>query len=119
MVALRIQLQEIMVMPTLHVRNVADEVHDGLQKLAPRNHWSLSVQVVQFLQRGLEAEQDRERQAKLLTAIRHRRFVPRAGALDSLTLLGSQAGQGPPAQAGHDAGAAHREDEVALNRWLL
>ena len=74
-------------MPTLHVRSVPDDVYDQLRALAQVKQRSLSAQVVAMLERALQAEAQQQRQARLLDAIRRRRFTPPAEAPDSTELL--------------------------------
>lgn len=74
-------------MPTLHVRGVPDEIYEGLQTMAQHHQRSLSAQVVTMLGQALQAEAQRQQQARLLGSIRRRRFEPGRGAPDSLDLL--------------------------------
>jgi len=74
-------------MPTLHVRNVPEELYQQIRKQAAAKNRSLSAEVVVLLQRAvMESEQD---QSEVLAGIRRRRFFrpAEAGAPDSLTLL--------------------------------
>ena len=74
-------------MPTLHVRNVPDDLYDKIRKQAAAQNRSISAEVIVLLQRALlqsEREQD-----EVLAGIRRRRFFrpADAGAPDSQTLL--------------------------------
>ncbi len=74
-------------MPTLHVRNVPDDLYDKIRKQAAAQNRSISAEVIVLLQRALlqsEREQD-----EVLAGIRRRRFFrpADAGAPDTLTLL--------------------------------
>ena len=74
-------------MPTLHVRNVPEELYQQIRVQAATKNRSLSAEVVVLLQRALiQSEQD---QSEVLAGIRRRRFFrpTEAGAPDSLTLL--------------------------------
>lgn len=74
-------------MPTLHVRNVPEELYQQIRKQAATKNRSLSAEVVVLLQRAvMESECD---QSEVLAGIRRRRFFrpAEAGAPDSLTLL--------------------------------
>lgn len=74
-------------MATLHVRNVSDELYAELQELAARRNTSLSAEVVEILQRGVEQRRRGDEQLKLLEGLRRRRFKPPPGAPTSLELL--------------------------------
>lgn len=76
-------------MPTLHVRNVPDDLYTQLQKIAQTQNRSLSAQVITLLQAAIHAGEAREAQAQLLADSRRRRFVYPADAdiPDSVTLL--------------------------------
>ena len=76
-------------MPTLHVRNVPEDLYAQLQKIAKTQNRSLSAQVITLLQTTIHTAQDREAQARLLADVRQRRFVYPATAdvPDSVTLL--------------------------------
>jgi plasmid stability protein len=80
-------------MATLHIRSVPDELHERLQRLAIAKNRSLSAQVMTLLYRGLEEEETRSRQGKLLTAIRRRRFKLPARSRDSVALLREDRGR--------------------------
>ena len=74
-------------MPTLHVRNVPEELYQQVRQRAATKNRSLSAEVIVLLQRALiEAERD---QSEVLAGIRRRRFFrpAKAGAPDSLSLL--------------------------------
>ena len=74
-------------MPTLHVRNVPDNIYDRLRQRAQERNRSLSAEVVTLLDFALEESSNN--QSQLLKGIRRRRFfVPaNADAPDSTTLL--------------------------------
>lgn len=74
-------------MPTLHIRNVPDEIYQQLRMLAQAKQRSLSAQVVTILERGLEIESRYQQQASLLENIRRRRFTPPVDAADSADWL--------------------------------
>jgi len=74
-------------MPTLHVRNVPEELYQQVRRQAATKNRSLSAEVIVLLQRALiESERN---QSEVLAGIRRRRFFrpAEAGAPDSLTLL--------------------------------
>ena len=74
-------------MPTLHVRNVPEELYQQVRQQAATKNRSLSAEVIVLLQRALiESERN---QSEVLAGIRRRRFFrpAEAGAPDSLTLL--------------------------------
>jgi plasmid stability protein len=75
-------------MPTLHVRNVPEDLHKELQRLAERKHRSLSAEVIARLEQALSAEESREAQAQLLSSIRRRRSLSSPKAkVDSVSVL--------------------------------
>jgi len=74
-------------MPTLHVRNVPEDLYRQIQKLAEARSRSLSAQVVAMLTQALEDEQNREVRAGTLPSIRRRRFSVPGKAPSSLELL--------------------------------
>ncbi len=76
-------------MPTLHVRNVPDDLYALLQQTAQAQNRSLSAQVITLLQTAIHTAQTREAQACLLVDVRRQRFVYPADAdvPDSVTLL--------------------------------
>ena len=57
-------------MPTLHVRSVAEDLYQKIQKLAEARSRSLSAQVVTMLTQALEDEQNRKAQVNVLASIR-------------------------------------------------
>ena len=80
-------------MPTLHVRNVPEELYQHVRLQAAAKNRSLSAEVIVLLQRALiESERD---QSEVLAGIRRRRFFrpAAAGAPDSLTLLREDRGR--------------------------
>ena len=74
-------------MPTLHVRNVPEDLYRQIQKLAEARSRSLSAQVVAMLTQAFEDEQNREVRAGTLASIRRRRFSVPGKAPSSLELL--------------------------------
>jgi plasmid stability protein len=74
-------------MPTLHVRGVPEELYEQLRTLAYAEQRSLSAQVIDLLARAMEEENGRQQQARLLDAIRRRRYTPPSAAPDSTQLL--------------------------------
>ena len=59
-------------MPTLHVRNVSDNLYDRLRQRAQERNRSLSAEVVTLLDFALEESSNN--QSQLLKGIRRRRF---------------------------------------------
>jgi len=74
-------------MPTLHVRNVPDDLYAEIRRFAAAENRSLGAQVVIMLTRALEQEKRHKIQAKALTSIRHRRFIAPPEAPPSSELL--------------------------------
>lgn len=76
-------------MPTLYVRNLPDELHRKLKRLAAERQRSLGAQVIVLLESGLEQEALIRGRAQALEQIAKRRrgFRPPSGATDSLELL--------------------------------
>lgn len=74
-------------MPILHVRNVPEELHARIKKLAETDNISLSAEVVTLLDSAVQDRKARARQGRLLASIRRRRFVPPRGAPSSTELL--------------------------------
>lgn len=74
-------------MPTLHARNVPEDLYRRIQKLAEARSRSLSAQVVTTLTQALEDEQNRKVQARTLASIRRRRFSVPGKAPSSVELL--------------------------------
>ena len=74
-------------MPTLHVRNVPEELYERLQERAQKENRSMSAEVVDLLQRAIEASE--RSPAEILAGIRRRRSFRTvdAGAPDSVTLI--------------------------------
>ncbi len=74
-------------MPTLHVRNVPDELYERLREQANARNRSISAEVIMLLDRALTDTEPS--QAELLDGIRRRRFFRPAqnGAPDSTALL--------------------------------
>lgn len=74
-------------MPTLHVRNVPEDLYERIRERARRQNRSISAEVIVLLSRALtEVGED---QAEILSDIRRRRFFRPAdvAAPDSTTLL--------------------------------
>jgi plasmid stability protein len=78
---------EVISMPTLHVRNVPNELYERIRGQAQANHRSISAEVIVLLNQVL-AETWRP-QSEVLASIQRRRFFRPAavGAPDSVTLL--------------------------------
>jgi plasmid stability protein len=74
-------------MANLHVRSVPDDLYDRIQDLAQSRNRSLSAEVVTLLYQALEQEENRQRQDRLLSAIRRRRAKLSAATVDSVELL--------------------------------
>lgn len=77
-------------MPTLHVRNMPDELYNQLQQRAEAEHRSLNAEVVLLLEQSLAADKARATQADLLGRMRRHRQAFRPadiGAPDSVELL--------------------------------
>ena len=74
-------------MPTLHVRNVPDELYERIRARAQSQGRSITSEVIHLLQRALS--QDRGDQEEILSGIQRRRFFrpTAANAPDSTTLL--------------------------------
>ncbi len=74
-------------MPTLHVRNVPEDLYERLRERARRQNRSISAEVIVLLSRAL-AEVG-ENQVEILNSIRRRRFFRPAavGAPESTALL--------------------------------
>jgi plasmid stability protein len=84
-----IRCKEVLAMPTLHVRNVPEDLYAQLQKIAQTQNRSLSAQVISLLQTAIQSGEVKEAQAHLLAEVRRRRFTYPADAAisDSVTLL--------------------------------
>ena len=75
-------------MPSLHVRNVPEELHNELRRQAERHHRSLSAEVIALLEQAVTAEHVRNGQEQLLASIRRRRKLTSSkGEVDSVSLL--------------------------------
>lgn len=75
-------------MPTLHVRNIPDEMHDRIRALASAQKRSLSAEVVNLLECALRDEEICASQQTLLTTIARRRNRSTSKqAPDSVALL--------------------------------
>lgn len=75
-------------MPTLHVRNVPEDLYKRIQSLAQIRKRSLHDQVIAMLYGAAQEEDNRDQQARTLVSIRRQRFIPPAGGSSSLELLG-------------------------------
>jgi plasmid stability protein len=74
-------------MPTLHVRNVPEDLYEQVRQLAQLRSRSLGAQVVTMLYAALDEEEQRKDQTRVLTSIRRRRFIPTKKTASSLDLL--------------------------------
>jgi len=74
-------------MPTLHVRNVPQNVYKRLKQYASVENRSISAQVTLLLSQTLQESESRLAQARILGNIRRRRFIPSRRAPDSAELL--------------------------------
>ncbi|HEX5505466.1 MAG TPA: hypothetical protein VFW96_22805 [Thermomicrobiales bacterium] len=76
-------------MSTLHVRNVPEELYRRIAQRATSERRSISAEVVELLELGLEERERAASQADLLARIRRRRSAksPLIGAPDSAALL--------------------------------
>ena len=74
-------------MPTLHVRNVPEQLYERIREQAEQQNRSMSAEVIVLLNKALAQEE--LSQAELLAKIRRRRFFRPAdqGAPTSTTLL--------------------------------
>ncbi|MBN1314101.1 MAG: Arc family DNA-binding protein [Anaerolineales bacterium] len=74
-------------MPTLHVRNVPEELYSRVKKSAEVRHRSLSAEVIALLESAIEGA-ERNTEATLSSIRRRRTFNPvAAGAPNSTDLL--------------------------------
>lgn len=80
-------------MPTLHVRNVPEDLYERIRQQSQAKNRSISAEVITLLQRALE-ERARS-QDEVLKGIRRRRFFrpEEAGAPDSTELLRQDRGR--------------------------
>lgn len=74
-------------MPTLHIRNVPNDLYANLKEFAVSKNRSLTAEVVMLLGEAVEDRKRRNRTKSILASLRRRRFVPPADAPGSLTLL--------------------------------
>ena len=74
-------------MPTLHIRNVPEELYERIRARAQEQGRSITSEVVQLLQRAVS--EDSQDQEEILQRIQRRRFFHPAAvnAPDSLSLL--------------------------------
>ncbi len=80
-------------MPTLHVRNVPEELYERIRQQSQAQNRSISAEVITLLQRALEERT--KPQHEVLNSIRRRRFFrpDEVGAPDSTTLLRQDRGR--------------------------
>lgn len=76
-------------MPTLHVRNVPEKLYKRIQKLAEEEHRSLTAEVIQLLDQGLQAQEARRGAIAVLERIRQRaqKLELPSGWVDSVELV--------------------------------
>jgi plasmid stability protein len=72
-------------MPTLHVRNVPEDLYETIRRKAESERRSFSQEVITLLQRAVR--EPARSQAEVLDSIRRNRYQPPPGAPDSVTLL--------------------------------
>lgn len=59
-------------MATLHVRNVPEKLYKRIQKLAEEENRSVTAEVIQLLNQGLQAREARQGAAAVIERIRQR-----------------------------------------------
>lgn len=65
-------------MPTLHVRNVPEELYDGLKSVAASKNISIGAEVVSMIERALDLEtQNAKRKALVQRIVRRRVRLPK------------------------------------------
>lgn len=76
-------------MAILHVRNVPEKLYQRIQKLAAEENRSLTAEVIQLLNQGLQAHEAHRGAAAVIARIRHRarRIELPRGWKDSAELL--------------------------------
>ncbi len=74
-------------MPILHIRNVPQELHARIQRLAGQDNVSLSAEVIRLLDTAVQDRKARAGQGRVLAGIRRRRFRPPRKAPGSTALL--------------------------------
>jgi len=74
-------------MPTLHVRNVPEDLYARIKGLAERRSLSLSAEVIDLLHSATKDRETRMRSSAVLDSIRRNRFAPPRKARPSLELL--------------------------------
>ncbi|HPO17494.1 MAG TPA: hypothetical protein PLI09_28935 [Candidatus Hydrogenedentes bacterium] len=74
-------------MPTLHVRNIPEELYSKLYGLAEDKNRSISAEVVDLLAMAIEEQQIPHYRKKVLGQLRRNRFSPRANTPSSTELL--------------------------------
>jgi hypothetical protein len=78
---------EDVLMPTLHVRSVSEDLYNRLHALAREQNRSLSAQVITLLEQALKDVEQRQERSTSLQGIRRRRFIPPTKMADSTALL--------------------------------
>lgn len=74
-------------MAILHVGNIPPKLHRRVRRLAASDDVSLSAEVATLLDGAVRDREMRNRQARLLSGIRRRRFKSSPGAPSTLDLL--------------------------------
>jgi len=76
-------------MPTLHVRNVPEELYKRLQELAEKENRSLTAEVIALLESAVKQRESRKGTAKVLERIRQRsqKIKLPAGWVDAVELI--------------------------------
>ena len=76
-------------MPTIHARNVPEELYARIRRLAEKEHRSISTQVITMLERAASDEEAGRTQAQILSGIARRRnqYAVPPGTPSSLDLL--------------------------------
>jgi plasmid stability protein len=74
-------------MATIHVRNVPDQMHSEIQKLAEQAGRSLTAEVIVLLGNALAARNSLQDQRSILDAIRRRRLRRKPSTVSSVELL--------------------------------
>jgi hypothetical protein len=74
-------------MPTLHVRNIPQDLHQRIHALAFSRNRFMSAQVISMFSNAVEEAELRQSRSQILAAARHRRFTYAQDVPDSATLL--------------------------------
>ena len=74
-------------MPTLHVRNVPEDLHKRIQALSHSKNRSMSAQVISMLSSAVEEEELRHARSQILAAVRRHRYTYAQAVPDSVALL--------------------------------